>query len=111
MQPLSNAGPARCCAGSGPFLTSNRERLAALAASHALPTIYHQREVVAAGGLMSYGTSITSMPIAKAGIYVGRILKGEKPADLPVHAVRPSSSSCINLKTAKALPVATGAVS
>jgi putative ABC transport system substrate-binding protein len=98
---LSGLRPGALVIGSDSFFVSRSEQLAALALRHAVPAIFQNRDFVAAGGLISYGASVPDS-YRLAGVYTGRILKGEKPADLPVQqSIR--IELVINTKTAKAL--------
>jgi putative ABC transport system substrate-binding protein len=87
--------------GNDGFFNSRSEQLAALALRHAVPAVYQFREFAAAGGLMSYGGSLAES-YRLVGVYTGRILKGEKPANLPVQQAT-KIELIINMKTAKAL--------
>ena len=89
--------------GADPFLFTRREHLLGLASRYSIPAIYELREYAAAGGLMSYGIRLAEA-YRLVGVYTGRILKGDKPADLPVQQLT-KFEFVINLKTAKALDI------
>jgi putative tryptophan/tyrosine transport system substrate-binding protein len=89
--------------GGGAFFTSRAEQLAALALRYAVPTVYEGRDFVMAGGLLSYGGSLVDS-YRLAGLYAGRVLKGEKPADLPVQQST-KVEMFLNLRTAKTLGI------
>jgi len=100
---LIQLGAGGLVVGGGPFLVSHREQLGALALRHAVPAASEHREFAAAGGLLSYGSDITDA-YRLTGICTGRILKGDKPADLPVQQAT-KVELFINLKTAKTLGI------
>jgi putative ABC transport system substrate-binding protein len=98
---LVQAGTGALLVGGDALFANRTEQVIALAARHGIPTMYSFREYVVAGGLISYGTSLAEA-WRQIGLYTGRILKGEKPADLPVQQFTKVELT-INLKTAKAL--------
>jgi putative ABC transport system substrate-binding protein len=103
-QPLARERVDALVVTTDPIFESQRDRIVTLTAQHAVPTIYALREYAVAGGLMSYGASISDV-YRQAGLYAGRILKGEKAADLPVMQAS-KFDLLINLKTAKTLGIA-----
>ncbi len=100
---MARSGARALFVTTDPILSSNRERILQLAANHRLPAMYEWPEIVEAGGLLSYGPSLADVN-TRVATYVDRILKGAKPADLPVE--RPSRFElAVNLKTAVALGI------
>ena len=100
---LIQLGAGGLVVGGGPFFTGHEEQLAALTVRHAVPAAAEHREFAAAGGLLSYGASLTEA-YRLAGVYAARVLKGEKPGDLPVQQAT-KVELFLNLKTAKALGI------
>jgi putative tryptophan/tyrosine transport system substrate-binding protein len=100
---LAKLGVGGLVIGNDAFFSSRSERLASLAVRYAVPAIYYRREFAVAGGLISYGSASGEVD-RLAGIYTGRVLKGEKPADLPVQQAT-KVELYINLKTAKTLGI------
>ena len=100
---MAKSGAAALAVGADSYYMVKSEKLGALTVRHALPAIFQTREFAAAGGLASYGTSLGEL-YRQVGVYTGRILKGEKPADLPVQQAT-KIELFINLKTAKALGI------
>jgi putative ABC transport system substrate-binding protein len=101
---MAQQGVSALVVGGDPSFVARREQIVALAARHAIPTIYPVRDFAVAGGLMSYGTDFADA-YRQAGVYTGRIVRGEKPADLPVQRST-KFEFVINFNTAKALGLA-----